>query len=177
MEIGAAIMGGGFLRSRMADRLRQRDGVSYAVGAQFQALPDPPLGFAFTFALYAPQNVDKVEAGFREELTKLLADGVTQDELEQARSGWLREQQQAFANDNEVADRLVVHRRWNRSYTSYDEALARRIAALTVDDVNRALRTYLDPAKTFIVKAGDFEGAKRKAAAEEEAKKAGAIRP
>ena len=177
MEIGAAIMGGGFLRSRMADRLRQRDGVSYAVGAQFQALPDPPLGFAFTFALYAPQNVDKVETGFREELTKLLADGVTQDELEQARSGWLREQQQAFANDNEVADRLVVHRRWNRSYTSYDEALAQRIAALTVDDVNRALRTYLDPAKTFIVKAGDFEGAKRKAAAEEEAKKAGAIRP
>jgi hypothetical protein len=43
--------------------------------------------------------------------------------------------------------------------------------------VNRVLRTYLDPARTFIVKAGDFEGAQRRAAAEEAAKKAGAIRP
>jgi hypothetical protein len=36
--------------------------------------------------------------------------------------------------------------------------------------VNAALRKYLDPSKTFIVRAGDFEGAKKKAA-EEEAKK------
>ncbi len=177
MEIGAAIMGGGFLRSRMADRMRQRDGVSYAVGSQFQAIPDPAFGFALTFALYAPENADKVITGFNEELAKLLAEGVTQEELEQARSGWLREQQQAFANDNEVAGRLVQHRRWNRSYTSYDAALAEQIAALTVDDVNSALRKYLDPAKTFIVRAGDFEGAAKKAAAEAERKKAEAIRP
>jgi hypothetical protein len=36
--------------------------------------------------------------------------------------------------------------------------------------VNAALRKFLDPNKTFIVRAGDFEGAKKKAA-EEEAKK------
>ncbi|MFN9254259.1 MAG: M16 family metallopeptidase [Gemmatimonas sp.] len=170
MTIGAQIMGGGFLKSRMADRMRQKDGVSYAVGSQFSARPMDREAFALTFALYAPQNVDKVVTGFREELAKLIAEGVTQEELDQARQGWLREQQQQFANDNEVASTLVVHRRWERSYTTYEAKLAEQIGKLSVADVNAALRKYLDPAKTFIVRAGDFEGAKKKKA-EEEAKK------
>ena len=170
MLVGAQIMGGGFLKSRMADRMRQRDGVSYAVGTQFQARPVDKEAFAITFALYAPQNVDKVVTGFREELAKLLADGVTADELEQARTGWLREQQQQFANDNEVVSTLVSHRRWARNYTTYDAKLAEQIGKLTVNDVNAALKKYLDPSRTFIVRAGDFAGAKKKAA-EEEAKK------
>lgn len=170
MVVGAQIMGGGFLKSRMANRMRQTDGVSYAVGSQFQARPVDKDAVAFTFALYAPQNVDKVVTGFQEELAKLLSGGVTQEELDQARQGWLREQQQQFANDNEVVSTLVSHRRWERSYTAYDAKLAEQIGKLTVNDVNAALRKYLDPAKTFIVRAGDFAGAKKKAA-EEEAKK------
>jgi zinc protease len=140
------------------------------VGSQFQARPVDKEAFAITFALYAPQNVDKVVTGFREELAKLLADGVTQDELEQARQGWLREQQQSFANDNEVVGTLVSHRRWQRSFTSYEGRMADMVGKLTIADVNAALRKYLDPSRTFIVRAGDFEGAKKKAA-EEEAKK------
>jgi zinc protease len=170
MVVGAQIMGGGFLKSRMANRMRQQDGVSYAVGTQFQARPVDKEAFAITFALYAPQNVDKVVTGFREELAKLVSGGVTQEELDQARTGWLREQQQQLANDNEVVSTLVVHRRWDRSYTSYNAKLADQIGKLTVTDVNAALRKFLDPNKTFIVRAGDFEGAKKKAA-EEEAKK------
>lgn len=176
MTIGAQIMGGGFLKSRMATRMRQTDGVSYAVGSQFSARPVDKEAFAITFALYAPQNVDKVVTGFREELAKLLSDGITQEELDQARTGWLREQQQQFANDNEVVSTLVVHRRWDRSYTAYDARLAEQIGRLTVNDVNAALRKYLDPAKTFIVRAGDFEGAKKKAAEEEAKKKAAATK-
>ena len=47
---------------------------------------------------------------------------------------------------------------------------AEQIGKLTVNDVNAALKKYLDPSRTFIVRAGDFAGAKKKAA-EEEAKK------
>ena len=165
MVVGAQIMGGGFLKSRMATRMRQQDGVSYAVGSQFSARPMDKEAFAITFALYAPQNVDKVVTGFKEELAKLLAEGVTAEEVEQARQGWLREQQQQLANDNEVAGTLVAHRRWDRNYTSYDAKLAEQIGKLTVADVNAVLRKYLDPSKTFIVRAGDFAGAKKKAAA------------
>jgi zinc protease len=176
MVVGAQIMGGGFLKSRMANRMRQQDGVSYAVGSQFQARPIDKEAFAITFALYAPQNVEKVVTGFKEELAKLLADGVTAEELEQARQGWLREQQQQFANDNEVASALLSHRRWDRTYTTYDAKVAEQIGTLTVSEVNAALRKYLDPSKTFIVRAGDFEGAKKKAADEEAKKKAAATK-
>lgn len=174
MVVGSQIMGGGFLKSRMADRMRQRDGVSYTVATQFQARPVDREALTITFALYAPQNVDKVVTGFREELARLLADGITPEELEQARTGWLREQQQQFANDNEVVSTLVSHRRWARTYATYEAKLAEQIGKLTVDDVNAALRKYLDPNRTLIVRAGDFAGAKRKAEEEEAKKKAAA---
>ena len=177
MEMGAAIMGGGFLRSRMADRLRQKDGVSYAVGSQFSARPDTADAFAITFAFYAPQNVDKVVTGFKEELARLVNEGITQEELDQARSGWLREQQQQLANDNEVANALIVNRRWDRSFTSYNGRIAEQLGAMTVADVNAALRRYLDPSRTVIVRAGDFAGAKKKSEEEAAKKKAAGVVP
>ena len=38
----------------------------------------------------------------------------------------------------------------------FQEEREKRIAAVTVDDVNRALRAYVTPARLFIVHAGDF---------------------
>ncbi len=39
---------------------------------------------------------------------------------------------------------------------AFNKAFEDRLLALTVADVNAALRKYLDPAKLTIVKAGDF---------------------
>jgi zinc protease len=47
---------------------------------------------------------------------------------------------------------------------AFDAGLEQKIQALTVADVNAAWRKYIDPGKISIVKAGDFEGAKKKAA-------------
>jgi zinc protease len=42
--------------------------------------------------------------------------------------------------------------------------MERKIEALSVADINAAWRKYIDPDKISIVKAGDFAGAKTKAA-------------
>ena len=38
LVLGNYMLGGGFLNSRLAVRIRQKDGLSYGVGSQFQAL-------------------------------------------------------------------------------------------------------------------------------------------
>jgi len=164
VAIAADIMGGGFLNSRMAGRLRQRDGLSYGAGSDATIATGDSLGRLTTSAIYAPQNLDRVQLGFREELDKLVAGGVTAEELEAARAGWLQGRQQEYANDNELVRRIVARRRWDRTFTSYDLALEDRVRKLTVADVNAAIRKYIDPKQTVIIRAGDFEGAKKKAA-------------
>ena len=43
-------------------------------------------------------------------------------------------------------------------WQSLDDASAK----LTVEDVNTALRKYIDPSKMGLIQVGDFEGAKKK---------------
>ncbi len=164
IALATEIMGGGFLKSRMADRLRQRDGLSYGVGSQLSVSTGDSSAGVLTYAIYAPQNLDRLQLGFREELDKLISTGVTEEELEAARKGWLQGRQQTYANDNELVNQMISHRRWNRTFTGYDAALEDRVRKLTVAELNAAIRKHLDPKQTVIIRAGDFEGAKKKAA-------------
>ncbi|MBC7843146.1 MAG: insulinase family protein [Gemmatimonadaceae bacterium] len=163
-QLGTAILGGGFLKSRLADRIRQRDGLSYGVGSQLNAPPWGRAGAMLSYAIYAPQNIDRLQVAFREELDRLLRDGITADELDAARKGWLGAKDQQLANDDELVGTLTVRRAYDRTFTGYDQVLADRVRKLTVADVNAALRHLLDPTQMVLVRAGDFVGAKRKTA-------------
>src|SRR5690606_22819778 len=75
MVLADFILGGGFLHSRPAVRIRQQEGLSYGVGSQFAATPSDTVGTWLSFAIYAPENRDKLEAALREELVKAARDG------------------------------------------------------------------------------------------------------
>ncbi len=164
MEVATEILGGGFLKSRITDRLRQKDGLSYSAGSQLGVSAGDSSATLVTFAIYAPENVDRLQTAYREELDRFVKDGVTAEELELAKTGWVRGRQQRYANDNELVGLMIGNRRWNRTFTGYDLALEERVRALTVADVNAVIRKYVDPKQTVIIRAGDFEGAKKKKA-------------
>jgi zinc protease len=149
------IMGGGFLNSRLATRIRQKEGISYGVGSGIQAQALDRYGMFQTFAIYAPQNVDRLTAAFREELDKMLKDGFTAQEVDAAKSGYLQQRMQQRANDQELIGALVARRFAGRTL-AFDEALDAKIQALTADQVSAAARKHIDPAKMVTVRAGDF---------------------
>ena len=93
LVLGNYMLGGGFLNSRLAVRIRQKDGLSYGVGSQLQASPLDPSGSFTTFAIYAPQNEAKLEAAFKEEIARMLKDGFEAKEITEAKSGWLQSRQ------------------------------------------------------------------------------------
>lgn len=163
-QLGSEILGGGFLKSRLADRIRQRDGLSYGVGSQLNVAPWGRNGALLSYAIYAPQNIDRLQTAFREELDRLLRDGVTQDELDAARKGWLGAREQELANDDELVSTLTLRRAYDRTFSGYDQAMIDRVKRLTVADVNAALRVMIDPKQMVMVRAGDFAGVKKKAA-------------
>ena len=67
LTLGNYMLGGG-LNSRLFRRIRQKEGLSYGVGSQFIASSLDKNGTFMGFAIYAPQNVRKLETAFKEEL-------------------------------------------------------------------------------------------------------------
>ncbi|GJG88975.1 peptidase M16 [Gemmatimonadetes bacterium T265] len=157
------MLGGGFLNSRLATRIRQKEGISYGVGSQFQASALDSAGGFTTYAIYAPQNVDRLEKAFREEIARAEKEGFTADEVAQAKAGWLQNRQTTRARDAALARALGQQLYLGRT-TAWDAGVEARVQALTPDQVRAALARAVDPAKVVIVKAGDWSNKTQAAA-------------
>jgi zinc protease len=157
--VANSILGGGGMKSRLGDRIRQKDGLSYGVGSGISADASregrDDAGSLSVQAIAAPQNAAKVEAALREELTRFVRDGVSADELRDAVAGLLTQRSQSRAADGNVAAWLASNLYYGRTM-AHQAQLDARIAALTVDEVNAAIREHIDPAKLSVYLAGDF---------------------
>lgn len=156
MILGNYMLGGGFLNSRLATRLRQKEGLSYGVGSNFGASPLDQTGTFQAFAIYAPQNVARLEAAFNEEIARALKDGFTAEEVAAAKSGYLQGRQVNRSQDNVLSRTLGSYLFLGRTL-AWDAEFEKKVAALTPEQVAAALRRHLDPSKLTIIKAGDFE--------------------
>jgi zinc protease len=153
--LGNFIFGGGFLNSRLATRIRQKEGLSYGVGSSFNAGPLDESGSFFANAIYAPQNVEKLEAAFKDEVQKLITTGFTADEVAQAKAGWLLNRKRGRGADGQLVGTLSNYLFLNRTF-AWDEALDKKVESLTVEEINAAMKKYLIPEKISYFKAGDF---------------------
>ncbi len=154
------MLGGGFLNSRLATRIRQREGLSYGVGSQFSASSLDKNGSFLAYAIYAPQNAEKLEQAFKEEIERVVKEGFTADELKAAKSGYLQQRQVSRAQDAALAGMLSQDLYLNRSM-QWQADLDKKIDSLTPADVKAAAAKYIDYDKITVIKAGDFEKARK----------------
>ncbi|MBB5020233.1 zinc protease [Chitinivorax tropicus] len=164
LAIANQILGAGGMKSRLADRLRQKEGISYGAGSSLSASPFEPNGGLSLYAIYAPQNRQRLQQAVSEELDRILKEGVTQQELDEARNGLLEAAKIARTQDGALAGALASNMLLKRTMQfAIDREAA--LARVTVEQVNTVLRHYLQPAQFVHVYAGDFAGADKKAEA------------
>ncbi|HEY1898415.1 MAG TPA: pitrilysin family protein [Steroidobacteraceae bacterium] len=155
LEIGNAILGGGFLNSRLATRIRQHDGVSYSVGSELSADPLDAVGSFSVYAICAPQNIGTVETDVHEEFERALKAGFTAKEIADAKSGILQSRIVGRSTDRALANTLASHLFLGRDF-SWDAKVEQSIRAARPEAVDAAMRRYINPQSLFTVKAGDF---------------------
>jgi zinc protease len=155
--IGNYILGSG-PASRLFGRIRGREGLSYGVGSGFGASPRSDAATFTVNAIAAPQNAEKVEASFRDELTNILRDGYTEEELAQAKVSWAQQRQVARTQDGGVAATLGLWTHVGRTL-AWDAELEAKVQALTVTQIRDAMRRHLDLTKMAFMRGGDFRGA------------------
>jgi zinc protease len=154
--MGNYILGAGTLSSRLGNRIRQQDGLTYGVSSSLTASPfDKRAGFSIT-AICNPQNMEHLAKDVQEELERLLRDGITQQELDDARKGYLQAVKVGRASDSALAGILSTLRHEGRTM-AYEAEREKMINALTTKDVQAALQKHIDLKKLVFVRAGDFE--------------------
>lgn len=154
LELANYSFGSGGLKSRLMDRLRQKDGLSYGGGSSVHAGSIDRAGSFSIGAIAAPQNLKKVHAAVQEELALVLSKGFTAQELADAKSGMLQARVQSRSNDASLASGWTRNLYLGRTY-SWSKEYEARLKAVTLDQLNAAFRKAIDPAKLTVVVAGD----------------------
>jgi zinc protease len=149
------ILGGSALSSRLGDRIRQQEGLSYGVISRFSAAAlDPHATFTVT-AISNPQNIAKVAQAVREEIERLRRDGVSDTELARAKAGYLEQRKVMRTSDAALVGMLNSLLFEHRTFAYYSE-LEHKIESLTPEQVSEAFRQHIDPQQLVIISAGDF---------------------
>ena len=158
MVMANYMLGGSALGSRLFHRVRDQEGLSYAVQAQFGAPTIDDGGSFIAVALSNPQNTPKVEASMVDEIKRTLKEGFAADEVAAAQKSWLQERMVGRSEDGQLVGMLANRTRFDRTM-EYDKQFEAKVAALTPDQITAAFRKHVDPAALTIVKAGDFKKA------------------
>jgi zinc protease len=159
-EYAAVLMGNYMLglggNSRLWKRIREKEGLSYDVRSTMSWNNYEQNSQWTATAIFAPQNRAKVETAFREEVARLLKDGFTQEELAEGRQGLINFRRLSRAQDPGLAGGLASNLKLNRTY-AISQKVDDQLAALTLEQVNAAMRKHLKPEQFVFGFGGDFK--------------------
>ncbi|KVT01215.1 M16 family metallopeptidase [Burkholderia ubonensis] len=147
------ILGSGFTGRLMAC-VRDKEGLTYGIRASLSGLSLMDGGFLINTS-FAPPLLDKGVASTRRVLEAWWKQGITQAELDARKDGMIGRHQVAMETTGQMAAMLTQTVLQDRPLSDLD-TYPERVRALTVDQVNAAIRKHLDPSKMVLVEAGTF---------------------
>ncbi len=153
--------GGGAI-SRLINRLRQKDGLSYGASGSFRADGKSDVGYLSAFAICAPENVSKAIAAIRDEAARFQKDGLTEAELQQAKTVYAEQRRGSLSRDGVIMDLMSRNMELSRTF-AFNKELDEKVANLKLDDVNTLIRDVVSPEKFFAIEALDKQLASRAA--------------
>lgn len=156
LQLGNFILGGGTLSSRLGDRIRQQEGLSYGVTSQV-GIPSEGNDARFSInAITNPDNMDAVEKAAFEELNLFITDGPTEKELSDAKTAWLESRKLSRTTDGAVAGQILSNLHLDRTFAwAADEE--RRTNELTTAQVKDAFQKHIHVDQLIVIRAGDLK--------------------
>jgi zinc protease len=147
--------GGAFLSSRIPQRLREKEGLSYGAGSFVSGNTIDNTGSWGVYAYFNPTLKDKLNKALVEEIQKALDKGFTKVEFDSSLSSWLQQRQKNLGSNEYLSYQLREYLIDNKSFKDYIE-FENKVKSLDVNKVNTALKKYFDLKKFVLIYAGDF---------------------
>ena len=156
LSIANQIFGDDPFTSRIGARIRVKEGFSYSVGSGLQLPETEDQGLYYTYAISAPENVVSVISAYQEEVENVVKNGFTQEELNSAIEGYIKNRSRQWADDEAIAAILIDSQKYDRDLAYYDEQIE-IIKALTLEQVKSAFVKHIASKKINLFTAGDFK--------------------
>jgi zinc protease len=159
LVIGNHVLGG-TSAARLFTRVREHEGLSYGVYSNFRApMLDPDAQLRVT-GICNPNNMPKVKQLIGEEVAKMVAQGVTKEEVDEAKRSYLERRGMNRSQDSALGG--ILSGQLYAGRTMQQEAdFEAKLKALTPEQVNAAARKHFKPDGLVIVTAGDFANASK----------------
>ncbi len=146
---------GGSANSRLNDRVRQKEGISYGINSSLRVSSFEQNSALTIFAIFAPENLGRLRTSVQEELDRASHDGFTAAEVAEAKDGVMQQRKLSRSQDPELAGGLAEQAYLGRTF-AFSDQVDKAIEALTPDQVNAAFRKYVKPDAFAAFFAGDF---------------------
>jgi zinc protease len=150
-------LGQSTLSSRLGLRVRDLEGLTYGINSRFRA-PSLAAGPWYIGVSVNPQNVEKAINSALNVIRDYIRNGIREDELADEKSSAIGSFKVSLATNGGLARAL-----WNAEFYNlgidYIDRYPQLIQAVTVEEVNAAIRKYFRPDHLTIVIAGDYEAA------------------
>lgn len=147
LKVLATVLGGG-LAGRFFSELRDKQGLAYTTSAQYPMRLSP--GPFYAYLGTAPANVERAEAALRVELERVQHEPVSEEELRVAKAYFLGLLAMDRRTNARQAWYLASYELAGLGHDYFDRYRA-QVEAVTVADVQRVARRYLDRLRTVVV--------------------------
>ena len=148
--------GGAFLSSRIPQRLRENEGMSYGAGTFMNAQYKYDVGNWGLYAAYNPIYKGRLDSALHQEIDKAIAGGFRKDELDNSVKSWLEQNKTSLGDNGYLAQLMRSYLRDERNLDDFT-AFESKVKALKLETVNDALRKYFDKNKLVLIFSGDFQ--------------------
>lgn len=151
LRVGTNILGSGFTGRLMAN-VRDREGLTY--GIYSAVLNDTHTdGDWRIVANFSPELLEKGIASTRRQLDDWFKNGVRPEEFAREQSNYIGTYKVTLATTTGMANALLAS--VQRGYgVSWPDELPKRVSAMTVDEVNAAIRKHIRPENLVLIKSG-----------------------
>ena len=147
-------LGESTLSSRLGLQVRDAEGLTYSIGSRFRA-PSLAAGPWYIAVTVNPQNVERAVASALRVLREYVEGGIRPDELEDEKSSAVGSFKVSLSTNAGLAEAL-----WNSEFyglgLDYVDRYPELVRAVTVEEVNAAIRKYFRPDYLTVVIAGDL---------------------
>ncbi len=148
--------GGAFLSSRIPQRLRENEGMSYGAGSYLNSYHKFDALNWGVYAFFNPIYKGRLDSAIHQEIDKAISKGFTKDELDKSVKSMLEQNRTYLGLNNFLATQLRNYLRDGKDLEDFTD-FEKKLQALSVDQVNAALRKYFDKSKLVMIYGGDFE--------------------
>lgn len=130
--------------SRLWNRVRVEEGLSYDVRSRLNVSSYEPSASWTIYAIHAPENSAKLDTVLSEELNKVLDSGFTQAEVDEAIHALLRYRQLARSNDAVITNTWQNYMDLDRNF-SWSQQMDEALQKLDAEQVNQVVKKHLKP--------------------------------